>query len=60
MRTLRTQLTIFLTTLLFVALLLFALFFNGTVDKLFEMYANEQRQEQVSITNRGETNAQVD
>lgn len=49
MRTLRTQLTIFLTTLLFVALLLFALFFNGTVDKLFEMYANEQRQEQVRI-----------
>lgn len=47
MRTLRTQITILFTTFLVVALILFTLFFNGAVDKLFEMYANEQRQKQV-------------
>ncbi|MDD4510090.1 MAG: sensor histidine kinase, partial [Oscillospiraceae bacterium] len=47
MRKLRTQLTVLFTVLLTAALGLFALFFNGTLDKLFEGYANEQRNNQI-------------
>ncbi|WP_312611518.1 ATP-binding protein [Oscillibacter sp.] len=47
MRKLRTQLTVLFTVLLTAALGFFALFFNGTLDKLFEGYANEQRNNQI-------------
>lgn len=47
MRKLRTQLTVLFALLLTAALFFFALFFNGAVDKLFEGYANEQRNSQI-------------
>lgn len=47
MNTLRTQLTVIFTFLMILVLLLFGLLFNGTVDKMFATYANEQREKQI-------------